>query len=512
MAFRLFKPKSMVREIVRGDDGKPVMVKGKLGKLVPKRVPILDADGSKVYRDSPKWYIELSDGHGHRTRVPGFTDKTATQQKAADLQKRLERGESDLIDKFDKHRKRPLTEHLVDWHADKLGDVSKARADGLYSRARRIIEGCRFNLWGDLVPSRVNQFIADLRGEPDNLGITATNQYMQAIKQFAKWMVKDGRAAESPLAHLKGGNPKIDRRRVRRPYTADELIRLMTAAEAGPDLYGVPGRVRALLYRFVAETGVRQSEARTLTPEAVDLDGEPPTATVRAAYSEHRRDDVQPMLPSMAEALRPLLVDVQRGGQVFPIPDDRKQVIRMLRADLEAAGIAYRDEEGHYRDFYALRHTFVTNLALAGTAPKLTMDLARHSDINLTMERYSHTVVGDRARALVGLPDLGRGSDREALQATGTDDVAAAEPKGTKESKRDPGICSGISKSLAAPVPPVSATGQVGSVSDESEGLKKPHKQRGLSACDPPVSATGREADDGIRTHNLSFTKAVLYR
>ena len=59
-------------------------------------------------------------------------------------------------------------------------------------------------------------------------------------------------------------------------------------------------------------------------------------------------------------------------------------------------------------DFHALRHSFGTNLALAGVPVKVCMDLMRHSDVNLTMKLYAHTLVQDRARALDALPDLDR--------------------------------------------------------------------------------------------------------
>jgi hypothetical protein len=57
-------------------------------------------------------------------------------------------------------------------------------------------------------------------------------------------------------------------------------------------------------------------------------------------------------------------------------------------------------------DFPSLRHTFGTALARAGVAPKVAMDLMRHSDINLTMRLYSHTVVADWAKALEKLPRI----------------------------------------------------------------------------------------------------------
>ena len=99
------------------------------------------------------------------------------------------------------------------------------------------------------------------------------------------------------------------------------------------------------------------------------------------------------------------------------------QLAKMLRQDLEAAGIAYKDAAGRVADFHALRHTFITNLARVGVHPKMAMDLARHSTIGLTMERYSHTVARDRAEGLKGFPDLnGKPDEKESHRATGTID------------------------------------------------------------------------------------------
>ena len=63
-------------------------------------------------------------------------------------------------------------------------------------------------------------------------------------------------------------------------------------------------------------------------------------------------------------------------------------------------------------------------MARAGVAPKILMDLARHSDINLTMRFYSHTVVQDRAKALEALPDFEERPDSGTRKAaTGTYDA-----------------------------------------------------------------------------------------
>lgn len=82
------------------------------------------------------------------------------------------------------------------------------------------------------------------------------------------------------------------------------------------------------------------------------------------------------------------------------------------------------DQDGNVADFHALRHTFISNLARGGVHPKLAQDLARHSDVNLTLSRYSHTVLAERSAALDALPDLSISPlelEAEHARATGTD-------------------------------------------------------------------------------------------
>ena len=128
---------------------------------------------------------------------------------------------------------------------------------------------------------------------------------------------------------------------------------------------------------------------------------------------------MQPIRREFAEQLATFVADRDPSEPIFKLPY-RTNIARMLRGDLEAAGIAYRDAAGRVVDFHTLRHTFVSILARGGVAPKMAMDLARHSDIKLTLARYSHTVLADRASALDALPSLDTpGPQRQ--QATGTD-------------------------------------------------------------------------------------------
>lgn len=64
------------------------------------------------------------------------------------------------------------------------------------------------------------------------------------------------------------------------------------------------------------------------------------------------------------------------------------------------------DSEGHHPNFHALRHTFGTNLDRSGVHPKQAQELMRHSDINLTMQTYTHVGIYDLNSVLEALPAL----------------------------------------------------------------------------------------------------------
>jgi len=96
----------------------------------------------------------------------------------------------------------------------------------------------------------------------------------------------------------------------------------------------------------------------------------------------------------------------------------------MIRKDLEAAGIPYRDASDRVADFHALRHTFITRLARSGVAPAVAKSLARHSTITLTMDHYTHTFIEDERSALARLPGLGANAGSQPpVRATGTGDA-----------------------------------------------------------------------------------------
>ncbi len=381
---------------------------------------------------------------GTRRRVPGYADKQATQQLAAELERQAAREQTGLVDKYVEHRKRPLAEHVDDYERHQLSrGLSAQHIRTMIPRVRKVLDGTKCKFWPDLSASRVQAYLAELRD--GGLSIQTSNFYLTAAKSFATWMVRDGRAPENPLTHLSGGNVNLDRRHDRRAFADDELRRLLESARTGPIRGDMAGLDRAVLYQLAAESGLRAGELRSLQRASFDLEEAPPTVTVEAAYSKRGQTDTLPLKASTAQMLARWCDSkggLDRGDRIFPTMP--LKLARMLRADLKAARstwieeaateggrkrreksdfLEYTDHAGLKADFHSLRHTYCSNLARCGVHPKVAQDLARHSDINLTLSRYTHTVVADQAAALEALPDLsGSGPDRQEQRATGTDD------------------------------------------------------------------------------------------
>lgn len=386
-------------------------------------------------RQSGNYYVEFRDHNDVVRRVPGFKGKRESEK----LQERLQslvatRSNDDLpkgdlkrwLDNLDNKQRnrlvkfklvderhqqvgRALADHLADFKAKKLEmKVSDKQAQLVYYRARRVFEEAGFQRLSDITRDGVESAAARLR-ERENMSAQTFNFHLAACKQFTSWCVEYDRMQADPLAvklkRLGGMNVAADRRHVRRALSAEEVRNLLEAAQTGPERYGVTGPDRALLYRVALETGLRSKELRTLTVAKLDLTGKHPSLTVAANLSKNRTEAEQPLRPATAAILKAHCKDKLPSARVFTMPETWN-VAAMLRADLDAAGIPYRDDNGEVADFHALRHTFVTNLAEGGVHPKIAQKLARHSSITLTMDRYTHLRRDDERAALDALPDV----------------------------------------------------------------------------------------------------------
>ena len=147
------------------------------------------------------------------------------------------------------------------------------------------------------------------------------------------------------------------------------------------------------------QTGLRANELRTLTPASFELDDiDSAWVAVEAAYSKRKRRDRQVLHPDLARSIRAWLA---QHGRPPRVPD---KAGKMIRADLERAGIPYV-QDGRVCDFHALRATGITHVVRRGVDPATAQRFARHSDVRLTLQVYTHTGEQDLRRA-IGQPDV----------------------------------------------------------------------------------------------------------
>jgi integrase len=101
--------------------------------------------------------------------------------------------------------------------------------------------------------------------------------------------------------------------------TADEIQKLAKAARSSTrKIQTFTGEQRARLYIRSVMTGLRRSELASLTPRSFKLDGDPPTVTIQAACSKHRKQDVLPLHPDLVVMLREWLKGMQPDQRLFP--------------------------------------------------------------------------------------------------------------------------------------------------------------------------------------------------
>ena len=406
------------------------------GQRVPKGTP-----GAKRVREKSKtFWGRCADANGNVRPVALCDDTDGAETMLAEMKQRAKREARGDIDPFEDHRKRPLAEHLVDFEAALLAkEATDKQAQQVASRCRKIIKACRFEKLADLSPSAVANYLRERR--QGGLGTATSNGYLSGIKSFANWLVKDRRLASNPLTHLAKLNDRVDIRHERRASSSIDLGLLISAAETSQKKFrGLDGSTRAMLYRLAAMTGLRASELASLSPTSFDLTSDPPMLTVQAACSKHRREDVLPIHLDLAARLRQWLTERERH------PDDQRTVLafdraadakperlfpgtwakrafKMIHLDLDAAGIPYATDAG-VADFHSLRHSFISNLVTGGVHPKVAQQLARHSSITLTMDRYAHLGLIDMTAGLSALPTI-TAPESQMMRATGTMDDAS---------------------------------------------------------------------------------------
>ena len=302
------------------------------------------------------------------------TDKGVAQGKAVQFIKDLERQLAGLAPppKQVEARNMPVIELLGEF----IAEMKARRRDPKYievteARVSKVVKDARWRKLGDVA---ADSFLSWRRAN-GHLVAKTRNDYLASVSGFLEWLVRLGRLQSNPLAKVGKVDEKGDEKRKRRAFTPDELKRLCAVSDW-----------RGLVYLTAAYTGLRRNEIAELQWGDVQKTEKGMVLLLRAAVTKNRMASIIPVHSKLAAELASIRPSTLRAtDKVFP----RMPRIERFRLDLKAARIPYEDDNGRFADFHALRYTFATFLTLSQAGQRVTQELMRHSDPELTAGLYT---------------------------------------------------------------------------------------------------------------------------
>jgi integrase len=442
-----------------------------------------------VYRPTGKgtkrrpYWIAWRDHTGKRQqRTTGQNDKAVAQRMLDVEVTRVQQIRTGLLDVEAEQRQaaasRPICDHLNEYIADcKRAGLAKHNINQKWSHLAGWIESQSLRLLADLTPEALTRHLEARQMERDTSARTWNFTRQNAVA-FVNWCVKQGRSARNPLEVVSKQDERADRRKVRRPLTADELTRLFEVARE---------RGRLEWYACAYYAGLRKGDLQRLRWSDVNFG----VGTLTVRDGKAKRTDVLPMHPELADMLRARL---EQQPAVGAAPVFRATVTDATRRkDFKRAGVAQTDEDGRTADLHALRTTLGTNLAREGVAPQIAQRIMRHADYKTTLTHYTVLGLTDTAAAVESLP----GVVRQVAAATGTESGHA----------------------MPAGVAPVVAHRTRNSANRreamprDSAGSRLVGDLQTAMACDVmrPNATGNTKAGDAIRTRDIQLGRLTLY-
>ncbi len=271
-----------------------------------------------------------------------------------------------------KAMKRPLVELVEEF----LEAVRKRGRTENYARILKLrlailIKDCKWHTMKDVTAKSFTDWRdAQTKYEPRTL-----KNFFEAARAFANWV--DRRyEIENPLKRVEPIHVPLKHPEGPRAFTEDELARLFAVKSKW-----------TLLYRVLAFTGLRISEARRLQWGDVRLDVEKPCLCLRAEHTKARRADWLPILSELAPHLKAHSSPLDKP--TTPVFRHGLAKVSTLHRDMQRAGIKLVDEHDRAAGFHTFRRTFITLLQRRGVHPRVIMQLARHKSLRLTDWTYT---------------------------------------------------------------------------------------------------------------------------
>jgi len=419
------------------------------GKTRTAKVTQGEDGRDRIIEQAATFTAKYRDGQGVvRHAATGCRDATAARQVLANLERRADAVRSGIRTAADDvaqdHRGTSLDKHF-DAYFLYVESQSKSAGhqDNVHRCLNRLAKDCDFASLSDLSRDALQAWMA--AQAKTKMSARTRNIHRSCIVAFANWCVETGRLTANPFARVKPADE--DAKRKRRAMTEAELERLLDvarrrplqdaltvrrgkrkgelAARVRPDVQRrleLLGWERALMYKALVLTGLRQGELAAITVGQLDLDAALPFAQLDPSQEKNSEGNAIPLRADLVADLRNWLArkltalqDAARSkGRPIPtgLPADAltftvpEKLVKILNLDLQAAGIPKKDDRGRTIDIHGLRHSFITLLSKGGVSPRTAQAAARHSTINLTMNTYTDPRMLDVHGALDVLPTL----------------------------------------------------------------------------------------------------------
>ena len=163
---------------------------------------------------------------------------------------------------------------------------------GTIRRITVVLSECDIDSLADIRREAIERWVANERQRGVRSGQTI-NLYIMSLKSFIQYLTDVEILPNHSLKSLRKLNPEIDRRRIRRALTEDEISRLLKAAASGICLAAGEPEERVLIYRLLLGTGLRSTELSLLTPSQIDFDR--CLLRIEAAKTKNKKGEVLPL-------------------------------------------------------------------------------------------------------------------------------------------------------------------------------------------------------------------------
>jgi integrase len=303
------------------------------------------------------------------------SDRQVAQQKLNEIVRELEHEAAGLMPA--KVEREAAQCPLLDLVAEYVNELtvlgrSEDHLRHVDKRLRKLVRECH---WLKLADVTTTTFQAWRKAQGGKAPKTL-NEYLAVLSAFWTWLRRQGRVPANPFELVERTDTRGKEKVRRRALSDADVVRLLQVAGKNQMAYLLP-----------LHAGLRRNEANKLRWADLVLGENGGLLRMPVAINKNRKDQPLPLHRELVAALQRMKPKDSHANDVVlvnGVPD-----MDEFRADLDKAGIPFMDENGQRLDYHALRKTFITRLSRNKVHPRLAMELARHSDLKLTMKNYT---------------------------------------------------------------------------------------------------------------------------